>query len=103
MSDTFFKYVAQYYKDNRTVKFYADKMHLTPKYLSKAIVSITGKSVMAWLDDAVILEIKIQLKTTDASVWQIAENLHFSCSSAMVQFFKKNTGTTPLKYRETEE
>ena len=103
LSDTFFKYMAQYYKDNRTVKFYADKMHLTPKYLSKAIVSITGKSVMAWLDDAVILEIKIQLKTTDASVWQIAENLHFSSSSAMVQFFKKNTGTTPLKYRETEE
>ncbi|MGM9745805.1 MAG: helix-turn-helix domain-containing protein [Paludibacteraceae bacterium] len=103
LSDTFFKYVAQYYKEHRTVKFYADKMHLTPKYLSKAIVSITGKTVMAWLDEAVILEIKIQLKTSDLSVWQIAENLHFSSSSAMVQFFKKNTGVTPLKYRETEE
>ncbi|MGN0186227.1 MAG: helix-turn-helix domain-containing protein [Paludibacteraceae bacterium] len=103
LSDKFFKYVAQYYKTNRTVKFYADKMNLTPKYLSKAILSITGKTVMAWLDDAVILELKIQLKTTDLPIWQIAENLHFSSSSAMVQFFKKNTSTTPLKYRETEE
>ncbi len=103
LSDDFLKLLSLHYKKQRTVKFYADKMHLTPKYLSKAIRKITGKSITSWIDDAILLEIKIQLKTTELTVWQIAEDLSFSSSSALVQFFKKNTGTTPLKYRKIEQ
>ncbi|MGN0191147.1 MAG: helix-turn-helix domain-containing protein, partial [Candidatus Cryptobacteroides sp.] len=78
LSDDFFRLLARYFRTDRTVKFYASRMALTPKYLSKAIRRITGKSVREWVDEAIVLEIKNLLKTTDMTVLQISEELHFS-------------------------
>ncbi len=103
LSDEFFRLLSVYYKTHRSVKFYADQMHLTPKHLSRAVRSITGKSMIEWMDDAILLEIRVQLKTTDLTIENIAFNLNFSSSSALVSFFKKHTGLTPLQYRKTKE
>ena len=99
LSDRFFLLLAKHYKTEHSVSFYADKMALTPKYLTTAIKRITGKSILTWINNAIIIEIKIQLKTTDKTILQISEDLNFSTPSAMIQFFKLHIGTTPLKYR----
>ncbi|MGM9791974.1 MAG: helix-turn-helix domain-containing protein [Candidatus Cryptobacteroides sp.] len=99
LSDEFFRLLAKHFRTSRTVKFYADRMALTPKYLSMAIRRITGKSIHEWVDDAIILEIKNLLKTTDLTVLQISEELNFCSASALVQFFRKHTGVTPRHYR----
>lgn len=99
LSDHFFLLLAKHYKTEHSVSFYADKMALTPKYLTTAIKRITGKSILTWINNAIIIEIKIQLKTTDKTILQISEELNFSTPSAMIQFFKLHVGTTPLKYR----
>ena len=102
LSDDFFRLLALHYRKDRTVKFYADKMALTPKYLSQAIRRITGKSVHEWVDDAIMLEIKNLLKTTDLTILQISEELNFCSPSSFIQFFRQHTGQTPFRYRHSE-
>lgn len=102
LSDHFFLLLAKHYKTEHSVSFYADKMALTPKYLTTAIKRITGKSILTWINNAIIIEIKIQLKTTNKTILQISEELNFSTPSAMIQFFKLHVGTTPLKYRNSK-
>lgn len=97
LSDRFFRLLATYYKQYRTVKFYADKLNLTPKYLSTAIKRATGRPILDWIHDAVLIEAKMLLRTTNLTVQQIADTLNFSSPSAFVQFFKKHTGTTPKR------
>ena len=50
-----------------------------------------------FLHEAVLVEAKMLLKTTDLTVQEISDRLNFSSPSAFVQFFKKHTGTTPKK------
>ena len=99
LSDDFFLLLAQWYKKERKVGFYAYKLHRTPKYLSTAIKKITGRSVTEWINEAVIAETKVLLKTTDMTVAEISEEMVFPNPSAFVQFFKAHTGLTPHKYR----
>jgi AraC-like DNA-binding protein len=97
LSDRFFRLLATYYKQYRSVQFYAEKLNLTPKYLSTAIKRITGRPLLEWIHDAVLMDAKILLRTTNLTVQQISEQLNFSSPSAFVQFFKKHTGKTPKK------
>jgi len=100
LSDRFFRLLATNYKTNRTVKFYADKLNLTPKYLSTAIKRATGRPILVWIHEAILIEAKMLLRTTDMTVQEIADQLNFSSSSAFVQFFKKHTGKTPRNLQQ---
>lgn len=97
LSDKLFHLLTVYYKENRTVKFYADKLNITAKYLTTAIKKATGRPVLDWLHEAVLIEAKMLLKTTDLTVQQISDRLNFSSLSSFIQFFRKHTGTTPKK------
>lgn len=100
LSDRFFRLLATNYKTNRTVKFYADKLNLTPKYLSTAIKRATGRPILVWIHEAILIEAKMLLRTTDMTVQQIADQLNFSSPSAFVQFIKKHTGKTPRNLQQ---
>ena len=95
LSDRFFRLLAIHYKNNRSVQFYADKLNLTPKYLSTAIKRTTGRPILNWIHEAILIDAKMLLRTTNLTVQQISEQLNFSSPSAFVQFFKKHTGKTP--------
>ena len=95
LSDRFFRLLAIHYKNNRSVQFYADKLNLTPKYLSTAIKRTTGRPILNWIHEAILIDAKMLLHTTNLTVQQISEQLNFSSPSAFVQFFKKHTGKTP--------
>lgn len=97
LSDRFFRLLATHYKNNRSVQFYADKLNLTPKYLSTAIKRTTGRPILNWIHEAILIDAKMLLRTTDLTVQQISDQLNFSSPSAFVQFFKKHTGKTPRK------
>lgn len=100
LTDDFFKLLTTYYKTEHNVGFYADRLNRTPKYLSEAIRRISGKSVPEWISTMLVNEIKLILKTTDKTVLEISEELNFSSPSVFVQFFRHNTGTTPMQYRK---
>ena len=84
----------------RGVAFYADKLCLTPKYLSRLVKSASGKSAPEWIDTYIILEAKNMLKYSDIPIKEIVNRLHFPNQSTFHKFFKAHTGLTPLRYRK---
>jgi len=99
--DEFSKLLMKYHKAERKASFYAGKLCITTQYLSVTLKRITGRSVNTWITDAVILEAKLLLKSSDMSVLQISEELNFPNPSFFVRYFKQYVGITPLKYRES--
>lgn len=88
-------------KEERTVQFYADKMCLSPKYLSQLIKEISGRSIMEWINEYTVVTIKAMLKTSTMTILQVSEELNFPNPSFFGRYFKKHTGMTPLQYRES--
>lgn len=95
LSDRFFQLLATHYREQRSVQFYADKLNLTPKYLSSAIKRITGRPILDWIHEAILIDAKMMLRASNLNVQQISEQLNFSSPSAFVQFIRKHTGKTP--------
>src|SRR5690606_876283 len=91
--------LAEHFIEERHVAFYADKMHLTPKYFSTIIKEVSGKTAGAWINEMLLLESKVQLQNKDKSIAQIAYDLKFSDPSHFGKFFKKHVGISPLQYR----
>ncbi len=91
--------LAQHFIDERQVSFYADKMHLTPKYFSTIIKEVSGKTAGAWINEMLLLESKVRLQNKDQTIAQIAYDLNFSDPSHFGKFFKKHIGISPLEYR----
>jgi AraC-like DNA-binding protein len=99
--DKFMKLVSEYHTQYRNVGFYADKLCLTPKYLSKLIKNATGRSAPEWIDSYVILEAKNLLKYSGTTIKEIVYKLNFPNQSVFYKFFKARTGMTPSEYRKS--
>ena len=99
--DQFIKLVTEHHSTERTMTFYADKLFLTPKYLSKLVKSISGRSAPDWINSFVILEAKNMLKYSDMTIKGIVYKLHFANQSVFYKFFKSHTGMTPSEYRDS--
>jgi len=97
--EQFIRLVSEYHTRYRNVGFYADKLCLTPKYLSKLIKTASGKSAPEWIDAYVILEAKNLLKYSDITIKEIVYRLNFPNQSVFYKFFKARTGMTPSEYR----
>lgn len=97
--DDFYALISKYASQQRNVKFYAEKLHLTPQYLSTFLKQKTGKSVLQWIDHTMILHAKTLLKSTNLSVKQIGHELNFEDSSVFCRFFKRITGVSPRSFR----
>ena len=96
----FIALVNQHSKHERSVNFYADKLCLTPHYLSSVIRETSGQTVMQWINQAVILEAKVLLKHSNLLVFQISDELNFPNPSFFSKFFKRMTGMTPAEYQK---
>ena len=95
----FIQLVHDHCQQERKIVFYADKLCITPKYLSQLIHRASGKFASDWIRDFVILEAKALLKNEKFSVQQISDMLHFPNPSFFGKYFKAATGMTPRQYR----
>ena len=98
--ERFINLVTEYHCSQRGMAFYADKLCLTPKYLSKLVKQASGRSAPDWIDAFVILEAKNMLKYSDKAIKEIVYALHFPNQSVFYKFFKAHTGMTPSEYRK---
>lgn len=99
--DRFIDLVTEYHSSERGMAFYADKLCLTPKYLSKLVKQASGKSAPEWIDEFVILEAKNLLKYSGSTIKEIVYKLHFPNQSVFYKYFKAHTGITPSDYRNS--
>ena len=100
MLEQFIKLAINDHAREHLVGYYADKMCVTPKYLSKIVKETSGRSVPDWLSELLILDAKNMLRHTDMTIKEIAAQLYFPSQSFFFRFFKNHTGLTPTQYRE---
>lgn len=85
----------------REVSFYADRLCISTKYLTGICRSITkGDSAKQIIDRHAILEIKVLLQSTELSIQEIADRLHFPDQSYLGRYFKRYEGISPGDYRK---
>lgn len=95
----FKKLVNEHCGCQRNIPFYAEKLYITPHHLSAVIKRQSGKSVMYWINRAVILKAKVLLKSGELRTNEIADRLNFPYHSTFTNFFKRETGMSPLEYQ----
>lgn len=97
--ERFVSEVEKHYKHERSIKFYADLLCISPKYLSSVIYKVSQRLAGEWINDYVILEAKTLLKSGRLSIQQISEELNFANQSFFGKFFKRYTGVSPKEYK----
>lgn len=101
LAGRFLELVNENFKQERSAKFYAGKLCITPKYMSKLVKEASGKSAIDWINDAVILEAKALLRSSTLTIKEITYELNFPSQSFFGKYFKRHTGFTPSEYRES--
>jgi len=96
----FLHLVADHFKQERSVDFYAKKLFITPKYLSEITKEVSGKTASAIIAEMVIMEAKSLLNSSSLSVVEIADFLNFSDMSFFGKYFKRYTNHSPSSYRK---
>lgn len=89
------------YQTKRDVVYYAEKLCVTPKYLSSVVKAVSGRTAGVCIDSYVIEEAKRQLRNTRLSVLEISQRLNFPNQSFFGKYFKRLTGQSPYQYRKT--
>ena len=97
----FIRLVHLHYVRERSVAFYADKLFISPKYLSLLVKETTGRSAAAWIDEFVLMEAKNMLRFSGKNIQQIAYTLNFPTQSSFGKYFKHLTGLSPSEYQKS--
>ncbi len=82
-----------------TVKYFADKICLSPNYFGDLVKSETGRTAQDYIQLKMINHAKSILLGAENSTKQVAEVLGFQHPQHFIRFFKKQTGQTPKEYR----
>lgn len=96
----FIREVQRNYQKERSVAYYADRLCITPKYLSQTVQKASGRLAGEWISEYVILEAKALIKSHCYTIQQISEMLHFPNPSFFGRYFKKKVGCTPKAYQK---
>ncbi len=100
LTDGFFKLLHSHFSSEHSAAFYAQELCVSDKHLMRTIKKKTGHTFHFWLTDFLLRKAKLLLLSTDMTVIQIAESLHFSDSSAFAKFFRKSSGLSPIGFRK---
>lgn len=98
--DRFIYLVNQYAPKQHHIKFYADKMCLTERYLGTVIRQASGTTAKEWIDRALTTRIEVELRHSDKTIARIAEEMNFPNPSFFCKYFKRMTNMTPFDYRK---
>ena len=91
--------ISKHYHEERSVRFYAEKLCLSPKYLTQIVKSVSGCTVQQLVFKAITKRAIFLIMNTDKSIKEISDSLSFPNPSAFGTFFKKQVGMSPVNYR----
>lgn len=93
--------IDRHYMQERGVEFYADKLCLSPKYLSALSKSVSGYTVQELVFKAIVRKSMSLLNNTQMTVQEISDMLNFPNASYFGTFFRKQMGMSPQQYRNS--
>lgn len=84
-----------------TVEYLAEQLHLSPRYLSDMLRSLTGQNAQQHIHEKLIEKSKQYLAATNLSVAEIAYQLGFEHPQSFNKLFKKKTTKTPVEFKQS--
>lgn len=84
-----------------TVQYIAEKLNVSPSYLSGLLRVLTGQNTQQHIHDKLIAKAKEKLSTTDLSISEIGYELGFEHSQSFSKLFKSKTNVSPLEFRQS--
>ena len=88
-------------RTEREVNYYAERLNVSPKYLSATVKRLTGHSVTSYIDRHTIPILKDYLNDERLSLTQIADLMNFTSPSYFSRYCTKHLGKTPSEYRQS--
>ena len=88
-------------RTERNVFYYAQRLNVSPKYLSATVKRVTGHSVTSYIDQHTIPILKDYLDDERLSLTQIADHMNFKSLSYFSSYCTKHLGQPPSEYRKS--
>lgn len=96
----FMQTVVEEHSPNRDVAYFAERLGITPKYLTNLMNEISGQSARDWIVYYTIFEIKALLRESAMDLKTIVARVNFPDQSTLSRFFRRYTGMSPSQYRK---
>lgn len=90
----------QHFRAEKTVRYYAERLHLTPNHLNAICRRILNKTASQLIHERVVVEAKRLLSHSAQTVTQVADVLGFDDASYFARYFRKYTGSAPEAFRQ---
>lgn len=98
----FLSLAQQYAKTEREVAFYADKLFISPKYLSQVSRTMTNLPASQWIQYYAAFELVSLLNDTSKTLTEVSDLMNFENISHFSRYVKKTLGKTPSAYRQKQ-
>ena len=95
----FMMLIFEHHKTHREIGFYADKLCISPLYLTKVVQEVNGQSAREMIVDHIIVEIKKLLRDANLDIKEVVQQTGFANQSSLSRFFRQHTGMSPSEYR----
>lgn len=93
--------ITEHYAEAHDVRFYADRLAITPRYLTRVTNQISGDTPKDIINKYLTARANVMLKTTRLTLQEVADSLGFKSQARLTEFIKKSTGKSPGEFRFT--
>ena len=97
---SFIRLLPDHFAEHHDIPFYASALHISPVYLSRVVRQVTGRTVVDYINQMLLTEAMFLLHTSELSISQIADRLHFADTPSFSKFFSRLKGQSPRAFRE---
>lgn len=88
-------------RTEREVRYFAERLNVSPKYLSATVKRVTGHSVSSFINRATVSILTKKLNDERLSLTQIADQMNFNTLSYFSRYCQKHLGQSPSDYRRS--
>ncbi len=96
----FLRLVPIHFAEHHDVSFYASRLCITPRYLSQIVRDISGRTVVDYINQMLLMEASYLLHHTSLPIVEIAARLHFAETASFTRFFTRMKGMNPREDRK---
>lgn len=97
---SFIELLENMYPRENLVSYYAEKLCVTPKYLSTVCKKTCGETAHTIITHYINKDIEFLLKSPEKSIKEISNELNFSNLSFFGKYVKNNFGVSPTEFRK---
>lgn len=95
----FIRLLPLHFAQHHDIGYYASLLNITTVYLSRVVKQVSGRTVVDYINQLLVMEASFLLRNTTLSVSQIADRLNFADTSSFSKFFSRLRGVSPRAYR----